>query len=153
MTSAESDNNTRGIDDPATRQRLQEHAITAFLSIADYWHLSTEDRQVLLGSPAPSTMLRRQRRDVIQATLSAESLTRISLVLAIFEGLQRVFRRTPTEADAWIRRPNADPPFGGRSPLEIMRDGGQPAMRTVRLYIDQWAGGPPLREKHPSSAT
>ena len=34
--------------------------------------------------------------------LSGDQLMRVSLLLGIYEGLERLWRRTPAEADAWV---------------------------------------------------
>jgi hypothetical protein len=75
---------------------------------------------------------------------------RTSLLLAIYEGLQRIFRRAPVEGDRWMRAPRAESPFGGRSPLDVILTGGIPALQAVRQYVDAATGGPPSREWYPA---
>jgi len=47
----------------------------------------------------------------------------------------------PTTADGWVKRPNADPLFEGRSALEVMVEGGISALRAVRIHLDAQRGG------------
>ena len=43
-------------------------------------------------------------------------------------------------ADEWVRKPNAAPPFGGRSALERMLSGQVADLYVVRQYLDAERG-------------
>jgi hypothetical protein len=73
---------------------------------------------------------------------------RVSYLLAIYEGLQRIWRRAPELGDQWPRRRRYEPPFGGHTPVEALRRGGIPAFAAVRAYVDEMTGGPPSREDY-----
>ena len=44
-------------------------------------------------------------------------------------------------ADAWVQLPNANPVFGGQTPLACMLKGGMPSMLRVRQLLDARRGG------------
>jgi hypothetical protein len=44
-------------------------------------------------------------------------------------------------ADAWMRRPNDNILFGGRTPLAYVIHGGFPALERVRSLLDAARGG------------
>ena len=134
------------INDPDTRRRLTPHAIAGFLGVAERWSLTVEDQQALLGGLGRRTVIGWEKQQGAAASpLSIDLMTRVSLLLGVYEGLERIFRRASTVADAWISRAKVDVPFNGRTPLEYMREGGLPAIATVRAYVDAWTGGPRVR--------
>lgn len=116
----------------------------AFLGLARVWKLSIPEQLELLGSSMTrQTLTKWGARS--KTSLSADELMRISFLLAIYEGLQRIWRNAPEEADKWIRRPRKEAPFEGATPLDYMRR-GIPALERTRVYVDSIAGGPPSRE-------
>lgn len=121
---------------PLDLARLSGPAIRAFFSLAGRWQLSGPEQQALLGGISRSTLQRWKREQ--DALLSVDQLERVSYLLGIYKNLQVLL---PTTADGWARRPNAAPPFGGRSALEVMVEGGITALRQVRLYLDGQRGG------------
>jgi len=133
------------VNDLATRERLTGAAIRGFLRIAVLWGLSRQERVALLGAGRSRTTLQNWERRAAGAVLSADELMRVSLLVAIYEGLQRVWRRAPATADAWVRRPRHEWPFHGHSPLAFMLDGGIPALIETRQYVDGITEGPPSR--------
>jgi hypothetical protein len=99
---------------------------------------------VLLGDPPRSTFYK--WRDALAGDapgkLPRDVLERISYVLGIYKALQILFP-DPARADAWVRRPNDAPPFGGRSALERMLSGNVGDLYLVRQYLDAERGGWP----------
>lgn len=69
-----------------------------------------------------------------QQLMRDDMLVRLSLLLGIFKALKTLHARPL--ADQWIHLPNTNPIFGGLSPLEYMKKGGTPAMKTVRQLLD-----------------
>jgi hypothetical protein len=61
------------------------------------------------------------------------------VLTGLFKGLRLLF--SAPLADEWVKRPNRDPVFGGRTPLAAMIAGGIPKMLEVRAYIDALRGG------------
>lgn len=137
------------VNDAAERHRLTGPAIKAFLGLAQQWHLTPTEQVELLGASVTRQTLRNWDAD--RATnrradsLSADQLMRISYLLAIYEGTQRIWRRAPADGVTWLRRPHAAAPFLGTAPLEFMRRSGIPALQLTRAYIDWATGGPPSR--------
>jgi hypothetical protein len=119
------------------RERLSPAAIRTFFNIMTRWKIRDEDARALLGgiSNGPFYDMKKNPGRV----LDADKLTRISYLIGIFKALNVLY--SDKLADAWIRLPNANRVFGGRSPLAYMIKGGQPAMQTVRRLLDARRGG------------
>lgn len=127
---------------PANRRRLSGPGLRTFLSIADLWGLSDEERLLVLGLPSRSTYYNwvkavREHRDI---TLDVDMLTRISAVLGIHQALGVLY---PTERDgiAWLRTANAAPLYGGRPPMALITCGTQDGLMSVRRFLDAARGG------------
>ena len=133
------------VNDATTRERLSGPAIRGFLRLADAWNLSAQEKSDLLGASVSRGTLRNWAQDESASTLNADQLMRVSLLLGIYEGLQRIWRRVPADADAWLRRARQENPFQGQNPLQYMRDGGIVALVGTRAYVDGATGGPPSR--------
>jgi hypothetical protein len=110
--------------------------LTAFFSIAGEWGLDTEQQRQLLGSPGRTAFFEWKRRQ--RANLSRDTLDRLSYLLGTYKALRLLF--SERGAHEWLTHPNADPLFGGRSPLEHMLRGGLIGLAEVRRYLD-WARG------------
>lgn len=125
------------LSDKATRERLSPAALRGFFEMVDCWKLRDEDARALLGgiSNGPYYMWRKDP----ERTLDTDRLTRISYLVGIFKALN-ILHDEPL-ADRWIRLPNRNPVFGGRTPLQYMLSGGLPAMQTVRRLLDARRGG------------
>src|SRR5688500_9952247 len=139
------------INDPATRDRLSGAAIRGFLRLAEVWKLRSEEQIDLLGASVSRGTLHNWARGK-GSVLSADQLMRVSYLLGVYEGLQRIWRQAPLEGDAWVRRPRPEAPFQGMSPLEFMREHGIMALAATRAYVDGMTGGPPSRADYPSPA-
>lgn len=92
----------------------------------------------LLGRPPRSTFYRWKRGENV--VLPQDTLERISYIFGIFSALQ-VLLPQPEAADAWIKKPNAAPLFGGRSALDRMLSGQIGDLYLVRQYLDAQRGG------------
>lgn len=125
--------------DPEVRKRMSGPALRAFFNITGRWGLSVHEQRGLLGWPAPSTYHKYKSGDV--GTLSFDTLTRISLVLGVFKALHILYPDAPL-ADRWVKLPNANPLFGGTTPIGFMTaDGGIDALFQVRRLLDARRGG------------
>jgi hypothetical protein len=118
---------------------LSAAGIRAFTRIAQLWRLSVDEQLQLLGEPARSTFFA-WRKHPERASLPKDTLERISNLLGIYKSLQILFPDTAA-ADAWIRKPNSAPIFGGRSALERMLGGNVSDLNAVRRYLDSVRGG------------
>jgi hypothetical protein len=112
-------------------------ALRAFVRIAQAWGLKSAEARRLLGDPPESTFYKWKKQQ--DGAPGRDVIERISYVLGIFKALELLFP-DPTRADAWIRKPNAALPFGGRSALERMLSGNVADLYVVRSYLDAQRG-------------
>jgi Protein of unknown function (DUF2384) len=119
------------------RTRLSPSAIKGLLRIATHWKLRDEDTRVLLGGISSGSFYGLKHRGT--KILDEDRLTRISLLIGIYKGLNILYGQKL--ADAWMALPNANPMFGGDSPLNYARKGGIPALLRVRQLLDARRGG------------
>jgi hypothetical protein len=121
----------------AVRKRMSGPAMRSFFKVAERWGLSPDEQRGLLGWPATSTYYKYKKGQT--GSLSYDSLTRISLVLGIFKALHILY---PKLADRWMKLPNSNPLFGGRTPIEtITAEGGIDTLFKVRRLLDARRGG------------
>lgn len=119
------------------RERLSASAIKAFLNIMAEWKVRDEDARTLLGGISNGQFYEMKKNP--RRTLDADALTRISCLVGIFKALNILYSQAL--ADAWVKRPNANPIFAGQTALAYMIKGGLPAMQTVRRLLDARRGG------------
>ncbi|MBY5828429.1 MbcA/ParS/Xre antitoxin family protein [Rhizobium ruizarguesonis] len=127
---------------PANRKRLSAPALRTFLAIADLWGLTEEQRLLMLGYPSRSTYHNwaKQAREHGTFTLDVDTLTRISAVLGIHQALGVLFSDERAGV-AWLRTPHQAPVFGDHPPLDIVTNGTQDGLMTVRRFLDGARGG------------
>lgn len=113
-------------------------ALRTFFRITDAWGLKAREEMILLGSPPASTFFQWKKQKT--GSLSRDAMERISYVLGIYKALQ-VLLPQPERADAWVKRPNEAPLFGGRSALDRMLSGNVADLFVVRSYLDAQRGG------------
>ena len=112
-------------------------ALRAFFKLAEQWELRISDQRRLLGDPPESTFYKWKRQQ--EGSLGRDVLERISYLLGIYKDLQILFPDA-SQADAWVRKPNQAPLFGGRSALERMLSGNVADLYVVRQYLDAQRG-------------
>lgn len=120
------------------RKGLSGPALRAFFRISEQWQLSAAEQMTLLGLTARSTFFSWKRNPEVE--LPKDTLERISYILGIFRALEILLPK-PDAADAWIKRPNAAPTFGGLSALQRMLSGQVADLYVVRRYLDAQRGG------------
>ncbi len=113
--------------------------LRAFERIAQAWGLGVDEQMALLGQPPRSTYFA-WRKSPDTARLPRDTLERLSYLLGIYKALQ-ILLPDPAAADAWVRRPNSAPPFGGASALQRMLAGNVADLHLVRSYLDGVRGG------------
>ncbi|MDE2395112.1 MAG: DUF2384 domain-containing protein [Burkholderiales bacterium] len=123
----------------ASTAQMAAAGLRAFARIAEAWGLSVDEQLCLLGQPPRSTYFA-WRKHPEKAALSRDTLERLSNLLGIYKSLQ-ILLPEAAAADAWVRRPNSAPPFGGRSALERMLAGNVADLNFVRRYLDGVRGG------------
>jgi hypothetical protein len=119
--------------DPAVRRRLSAPALRGFFNIAKAWELGVLEERALLGWPPSSTFHKYKSGDA--GVLSFDTLTRISLVLGIYKALHILYPE-PAFADAWMRMPNSNALFAGRSPIAFVADAGLDGLFQLRRLLD-----------------
>lgn len=112
-------------------------ALRTFFRLADAWQLSVVEQTTLLGV-ARATLYQWKQGKV--APLDRHLLERLSHLFGIYSALQILFP-VAIRADAWIRKPNAAPVFGGKTALERMLGGQVADLWVVRQYLDAQRGG------------
>ncbi len=120
-------------------EQMAAAGLRAFERIAQAWGLSIDEQLALLGQPSRSTFFA-WRRAPESARLPRDTLERLSYLLGIYKSLQ-ILLPEPAAADAWVRRPNDAPPFGGGSALQRMLAGNVADLHLVRSYLDGVRGG------------
>jgi hypothetical protein len=123
--------------DPAVRRRLSAPALRAFFNTARAWQLSATEERGLLGWPPVSTFHKYKSGDA--GVLSFDTLTRVSLVLGIYKALHILYAEA-VFADNWLRMPNTNALFGGRTPLAFVLDTGIDGLFHLRRLLDSRRG-------------
>ena len=118
-------------------KELSGPGLRAFFKLAERWKLSADEQMKLLG-------LGRRRSTFFYwkkygGVLPPDTLERISYLLGIYKAL-RILLPSQASADAWVKKPNQAPLFGGKPALERML-GGVGDLYVVRQYLDAQRGG------------
>ncbi len=113
-------------------------ALRAFLRLAERWKLDVDQQMRLLGVTARSTFFNWKKE--MGGNLSMDTLERISYLVGIFKALH-ILLPDEDAADAWIKKPNDAPIFGGKSALDRMLSGHVSDLYVVRQYLDAQRGG------------
>ncbi|RAP39624.1 hypothetical protein BYZ73_19510 [Rhodovulum viride] len=100
------------------------------------WGVRDEDAATLLGGLSVKTYRRWRSGDY--GRVGRDLADRMSNLLGIHKALRILFQ-DPARGYAWVTRPNEA--FGGRSPLDVMRQGGMGDLQRVRAYLDSARGG------------
>ncbi|MES1939718.1 hypothetical protein T5B8_05731 [Salinisphaera sp. T5B8] len=125
------------IHDAELRRRVSPGALRTWFAIATQWGLTDIQAARLLGTPV-STYRRWKRAPNI--TLDVGQMERLSLLLGIYKSLEMLLPRADA-ADGWIKQPNHNPLFGGKTPLERMLAGHIEDLAVVRRHLDAERGG------------
>jgi hypothetical protein len=118
----------------ATAAEVSPAGLRTFFRIADAWRLSVAERRAIFGNVAKQTLYN-WRRQPESARLTGDQLDRLSYLFGIYKALHIIFPR-PEQADTWLRRPNAAPPFGGKPAAELLFSGKMEDLARVRRYLD-----------------
>lgn len=101
--------------------------------------MQVDEEVILLGSPRIETYAK-WKDDPEKASLTRDTLERISYVLGIYKSLQ-VLVPDRASSDNWIRKPNKAAIFGGGSALERMLSGNVSDLYVVRKFLDVLRNG------------
>lgn len=113
-------------------------ALRAFFRLSERWGLDVDQQMKLLGASARSTFFKWKKDE--DGRLSMDTLERISYLLGIFKSLH-ILLPEEDAADAWIKKPNTAPIFGGKAALDRMLSGHVSDLYVVRQYLDAQRGG------------
>jgi len=111
--------------------------VKAVVRAADAWGLPNAEAAALFD--VPSATWSRMKAGTYRGVLDQDKVTRASLLIGLFKGLRLLFNG-PLTYD-WPRTANKGPGFNGKSPVQVMCEGGIPAMMKVRQHIDALRGG------------
>ncbi len=104
---------------------------------ADAWGLSSAEAAALFD--VSTATWERMKAGTYEGVLDQDKMTRASLLTGLVKGLRLLFNGPLTYR--WPKTPNAGPIFNGKSPVQIMSEGGIPAMMKMRQHIDALRGG------------
>jgi hypothetical protein len=113
-------------------------ALRTFWRIAEAWRLDAAEQATLLG--VGRTTLYQWKQGKVAQALDRHVLERLSYLFGIYAALQ-ILLPVGSQADAWVRKPNAAPVFGGKSALDRMLGGQVADLYVVRHYLDAQRGG------------
>lgn len=112
-------------------------ALRTFFRLAEAWQLSVAEQMSVLGVARATLYQWKQGK---AGPLDRHLLERLSHLFGIYSALQILFPASG-RADAWIRKPNSAPLFGGKSALDRMLAGQVADLWVVRQYLDAQRGG------------
>jgi hypothetical protein len=130
--------NTATLPGKVDPQTASGPALRTFFKIAERWNLNVEEQMKLLGITARSTFFKWKQDQ--EGRLSMDTLERISYILGIFKSIN-ILLPEEVAADAWIKKANDAPIFGGKSALDRMLSGHVSDLFVVRQYLDAQRGG------------
>lgn len=119
--------------DAKERKRLSGPTLRSFFRLAELWKLSTDEQIGVLGFPSKSTFYK-WRKEPENASLSYDTLQRLSLIFGIYKELQYLMP-TNESADAWVRLANDAPLFNRKAPISVMSSGHFDDLLCVRRYL------------------
>ncbi len=119
-------------------EKVSSGALRTLFRIAEAWRLANKDIMKLLGRPPRSTFYKWKQGEKV--ALPHDVLERISYIFGIYSALQVLLPKAEA-ADAWIKKPNSAPLFGGKSALDRMLSGQVADLYVVRQYLDAQRGG------------
>ena len=115
------------------RRKMGAAAMRTYPHISHSWGLKESEAALLLG--VPDSTYRRWKQAPEQASLDANHLERMSLILGIYKALHLLLPN-PESANSWLQRPNSMPLFAGHSPMERLLSGRVSDFYVVRQHLD-----------------
>jgi len=121
-----------------TNVEASQKALRVFFRIAIAWGLSNADQITLLGTTRTRFLV--WKGGGLRTGLDNGTLERLSLIFGIYSALLALLP-IPERANAWIRKRNSAPLFGGESALKRMLGGQVSDLYVVRQYLDSQREG------------
>lgn len=123
----------------STQKTTSATGLRTAVAILDKWGATGEEGEAILRV-SHSTYARAKRKDGLASiNLDRDQLTRVSFVLNIHAALRTVFDN-PENLYGFMRMPNDNAFFLGRSPLEVMGSGDIVAVYETFRRIDVLRG-------------
>ena len=119
------------------RAEVTAVAVKALVRIGGFWKLRNVEMADLAGVSVRT--FERMKAGRWSGRLSQDQTQRVSALVGIYKGLHLFFG--DALADRWVSLPNRGPLFQGRRPVDLMTEGGVPAMLDVRDHVDALRGG------------
>jgi hypothetical protein len=104
------------------------------MRLFDHWNIVTPDQAALLGLSQGSRSTLSRYRGGEPFADNRDLLDRAGHLLGIHKALRIIFPQNRDLAYRWVTTANRR--FGGKTPLEIMRDEGFLGLVMVRRYLD-----------------
>lgn len=124
----------------ALPSRLRDKIAVIIKGVAratDAWELSNAEAAMLFG--VPPAIWSRMKAGSYKGALDQDKIARASLLISLFKSLRLLFNGPLTYN--WPKTANAGPGFDRKTPVQIMCEGGIPAMIKVRQHVDALRGG------------
>ncbi|MBA6289248.1 antitoxin Xre-like helix-turn-helix domain-containing protein [Colwellia sp. MB3u-4] len=106
-------------------------ALSTFFNIMTAWKIKVKDQIILLGQPLESTYYNWKKGKA--ASISRDTLERISLIIGIYKDLRILFP-IESQANAWVHKDNER--FNGNSAISLMLKGQYTHLIDMRRYLD-----------------
>ena len=119
-----------GLDDYG-KDQVTKVAAEGYVQAVEAWGLTDSDAEKILAVDYQTWM--RIKGGTWNELFNQEQLTRIGVVIAIYDALHSYFG--DYLADRWITLPHKGGMFSGRKPVEVMIEGGLPMMIETRNYV------------------
>ncbi|MCA3155523.1 MAG: DUF2384 domain-containing protein [Burkholderiales bacterium] len=119
-------------DNLEDRKRLSPSAAIGARNIIRIWRVPPASAATLIGVSLGTWY--RIRRNHWSGSFTQDQMTRISLLISIYRGLQ--VRLGEDLGNRWVTLANNGPLFRGRTPCEFMVAQGILGMWQVRRYVD-----------------
>lgn len=126
-----------GIVRPITERDKIAVLVKAVVRTANAWGLTNAEAAALFD--VPTATWSRMKAGSFHGKLDQDKVTRASLLIGLFKGLRLLFNGPLTYG--WPKTPNKGPGFHNKTPIQVMLEGGIPAMMRVRQHIDALRGG------------
>lgn len=112
------------------------------LNILERWGVEGERSAHMLGTPKRTIYQWAQDLEgggTLREPLGSDTLDRLAHILSIWKA-SMILMPSESAAIKFVRSPNTESLFAGRSPLECMLDGGIEDLAAVRTQFDAWLG-------------
>ena len=117
--------------DDYDKDQVARVAAEGCVQAVEAWGLIDSDAEKMLSVDHQTWM--QVKSETWNGLFNQEQLTRIGVVIAIYDALHSYFG--DYLADRWITLPRKGTLFSGRKPIEVMIEGGLPLMIETRNYV------------------